>query len=109
KLEQLALIEEAEVKVFGEFLDKMKASAEGGETLLDRTMVFYASNLGNSSSHDNMNLPVLLAGGGFRHAGHVAYDRDNNTFLSNLFVRMIQQMGLETDRFGASTGVIGEI
>lgn len=109
KLEQLALIEEAEIRVFGEFLEKMKATVEGDHPLLDRTAVFYASNLGNASNHDNLNLPVLLAGGGFKHAGHVAFDRTNNTMLSNLFVRMIQQMGIESDKFGASTGVLSEV
>ena len=109
KLEQLALIEEAELRVFGEFLEKMKQSTEGEQSLLDRTQVFYASNLGNSSSHDNNNLPILLAGGGFKHQGHVAYDRKNNTLLSNLFVRMLQQMGIEKDSFGASTGVVSDV
>jgi hypothetical protein len=109
KLEQLALIEEAELKVLSEFLDKMKKSTEGEQTLLDRAMVFYASNLGNSSSHDNTNLPILLAGGGFKHQGHVGYDRKNNTLLANLFVRMMQQMGIEAKSFGASTGVVSEI
>ena len=109
KLEQLALIEEAELKVLGEFLDKMKNSTEGDGTLLDRTAVLYTSNLGNSSSHDNNNLPLLLAGGGFKHAGHVAYDRKNNALLSNLFVRMLHQMGIEAKSFGASAGVISEI
>jgi hypothetical protein len=109
KLEQLALIEEAELKVLAEFLDKMKQSTEGDHTLLDRTAIFYASNLGNSSSHDNNNLPILLAGGGFKHQGHLAYDRSNNMLLSNLFVRMIQQMGIEAHSFGASTGVISEV
>src|SRR5437763_4682962 len=109
KLEQLALIEEAEVRVLGEFLEKMGKAAEGEHTLLDRTAVFYASNLGNSSSHDNTNLPVLLAGGGFKHQGHVAFDRANNTLLANLFVRMLHQMGVEAKGFGASTGVVSEV
>jgi hypothetical protein len=109
KLEQLALIEEAELKVLGEFLDKLKASADGERTLLDRTGVFYASNLGNSSSHDNTNLPILLAGGGFKHQGHVAFDRRNNTLLSNLYVRMLHQMGIEAKSFGASTGIVSEV
>jgi hypothetical protein len=109
KLEQLALIEEAELRVLGEFLHKMQQSTEGEHTLLDRTAIFYASNLGNSSSHDNNNLPILLAGGGFRHQGHVAYDRKNNKLLSNLFVRMLQQMGIEQDSFGASNGVVSEV
>lgn len=109
KLEQLALIEEAEIRVFGEFLDKLKKSNEGEQTLLDRTAIFYTSNLGNSSSHDNNNLPIVLAGGTFKHKGHVGFDRKNNTLLSNLYVRMMHHMGIEAKSFGASTGVISEI
>lgn len=109
KLDQLALIEEAEIQVFGEFLDKLKETTEGGQSLLDRTAVLYASNLGNSSSHDNNNLPILLAGGRFKHQGHVAFDTKSNTYLSNLFVRMLHHMDIEADAFGASTGVISEV
>ena len=108
-LDQLALIEEAELKILGEFLDKMRKSTEGEQTLLDRTAIFYASNLGNSSSHDNTNLPILLVGGGFKHQGHVAFDRKNNTLLSNLFLRMLHQMGIEAKSFGASTEVVSVV
>src|SRR5262249_26595611 len=94
KVEQLATIEEAELRVFTEFLTKLKNATEGSETLLDRTMVLYTSNLGNGSGHSSSNLPVLLAGGGFRHQGHVAFDRGNNKPFSNLFLRMLQQMGI---------------
>ena len=55
------------------------------------------------------NLPILLAGGGFKHAGHVAFDRKNNTLLSNLYVRILHQLGIEAKTFGASTGVVSEI
>lgn len=109
KLDQLALIEEAEIKVLGEFLDKLKQTTEGDHSLLDRTAVLYASNLGNSSSHDNSNLPILLAGGGFKHQGHVAYNPKENTLLSNLYVRMLHHMKIEADSFGASTGVISDV
>ena len=109
KLDQLALIEEAELAVFGEFLEKLKQSREGDHSLLDRTAILYASNLGNSSSHDNNNLPILLAGGNFKHQGHLAFDTKNNTYLSNLFVRMLHHMGIEARSFGASNGVISEI
>ncbi len=109
KLEQLALIEETEIKVLGEFMAKMKATTEGDHTLFDRTAIFYASNLGNSSSHDNNNLPILLAGGGFKHQGHLAFDTKNNTLLSNLYVRMLQHMGVEAKSFGASNGIISEV
>ena len=103
------LIEEAELRLFADFLRKMMASTEGELSLLDQTIVFYASNLGNASAHTCENLPILVAGGGFRHAGHVAYDRNNNTPLSNLFVRMLHQMGIEQRSFGASTGVNTDI
>jgi Protein of unknown function (DUF1552) len=109
KLDQLALIEEAEIRVFGEFLRKLKESREGEHTLLGRTVVLYTSNLGNSSSHDNTNLPILLAGGGFRHRGHLGFDRRNNTLLSNLYLRMVHQMGIEARSFGASTGVLSDV
>ncbi len=109
KIRQLATIEEAEMKLFGEFLGKMKASRERDATLLDQTAIFYGSNLGNGSAHSCDNLPIVLAGGGFQHAGHVAFDRKNNKPLSNLFVRILQQMGIEMDRFGSSTGTLTEV
>lgn len=109
KIRQLGLIEEAEMQLFGEFLGKMKGVTEGGSSLLDQTVVFYGSNLGNGSAHTCDNLPILLAGGGFKHAGHVAFDRKNNMPLSNLFVRILQQMGIEIDRFGSSTGTLSEV
>jgi Protein of unknown function (DUF1552) len=109
KLAQLALIEDAEVKVFHEFLAKMKATMDGEHTLLDRTAVLYTSGLGNASSHDNRNLPVILAGGGFKHAGHVAYDRQNNKLMSNVYVRLLQHMGIEAEKFGGSDGVLSEV
>lgn len=109
KIEQLALIELEEMKLFGEFLKKMKTTTEAGDTVLDKTIVLHASNLGNASSHSNDNLPIIVAGGGLKHAGHVAYDRKDNKPMSNLFVRMLQQMGLEMDKFGSSTGVLSEV
>ncbi|WP_020471059.1 DUF1552 domain-containing protein [Zavarzinella formosa] len=109
KIRQLAVIEEAEMKLFADFLGKMKATDDGGISLLDRTVVFHASNLGNASAHTCDNLPILLAGGGFKHAGHVAFDRKDNKPLSNLFVRMLHQVGIESDRFGSSTGVLSEV
>ena len=109
KLEQLAKIEEAELQVFSEFLNKLRQSDENGQTLLDRTSILYSSNLGNSSNHDNNNLPLILAGGGYKHQGHVAFDRTNNTLMANLFVRVLQQLNIETDTFGASTSVLSEV
>jgi hypothetical protein len=104
KLRQLALLEEAEIKVLGEFLMKLKSTVDCGSSLLDATMVYFGSNLGNASSHDNKNLPILLAGGGFKHGQHLAFDPLRPPPLCNLYVQMLRQLGLETDQFGSSTG-----
>ena len=79
------------------------------KTLLDQTVILHASNLGNASAHTCANLPIVLAGGSFRHAGHIAFDKKDNKPLSNLFVRMLQQMGLEHRSFGASTSVNSDV
>lgn len=109
KIEQLAIIEETELAQFSRFLSSMDEVQDGDATLLDRTVVLNASNLGNASAHTCKNLPIFLAGGGFDHRGHVLHDRENNTPLANLFVRMLHQLGVEEDRFGESTGVIDEV
>jgi len=109
KIEQLAKIEEAEVQLFSELLGKLKSSAENEQSVLDRTAIIYGSSLGNASAHTCDNLPIILAGGGFKHAGHVAFDRKNNAQLPNLYVRLLQQLGVETDKFGNSNGVLSEV
>jgi hypothetical protein len=96
-------------EILAEFLQRLKQSTEGDHSLPDRTAALYTSNLGNSSSRDNNNLPILLAGGDFKHQGHIAFDTRSNTYLSNLFVRMLHHMGIEATSFGASNGEISEI
>lgn len=104
KIKELKLIEEAEFKVFNEFLCNLKQVHENGQALLDHTAILFGSNLGNASSHDWRNLPIIVAGGGYKHGTHVGHDRQDNTPLANLFVSLAQRMGIETDRFGSSTG-----
>lgn len=105
KISELRLIEEAEFVVFNEFLTKLRGIEEDGQSLLDHTAVLFASNLGNASSHDWHNLPIVVAGGGYKHGSYVAHDEKNNTPLANLFVSLAQRMGLEVDSFGSSTAV----
>jgi len=109
KIDELTIIEEAEFDVLAGFLGKLKSVNENGRSLLDHTTVLYGSNLGNASSHDWRNLPIILAGGGFKHQGYVAHNEQDNTPLANLFVPIAQRMGLEVDAFGSSTaaGVTG--
>jgi len=106
KIEQLALVEEAGMKNLGRFLDQLAAVNEGAGSLLDDTAVLFGSNMSNGSNHSNVNLPILLAGGRFRHGQHLEFDKQNNTPLCNLFVSMLQHMGLEEDRFSSSTGTL---
>jgi hypothetical protein len=84
----------------------LEGARESQSHLLDRTMVLYGSNLGNANTHVTTNLPILFAGGGFKHGQHLAFDTQNNYPLPNLFVSMLQNMGLEYDRFSTSTGTM---
>ena len=94
------------MKTVRDLLGKLRQSKEDSSTLLDRTTVFLGSNLGDGSSHSTKNLPVLLAGGGFRHGRHLPFNADNPPPLCNLFVNMLQRMGIEADKFGTSTGTL---
>jgi len=87
-------------------VDQLQKSKESEGNLLDRSMVLFGSNLGNANMHTTNNLPILLFGGGFKHGNHLAFDRNNNKPLSNLFVSMLQRMGIEADKFGSSTGTL---
>jgi hypothetical protein len=106
KIEQLRIIERAEMKCFRDFLVSLQETKEGGKTLLDTTQMLLGSNLGDASGHGTTNLPILLAGGGYRHGRHVAGDPKNNTPLGKLFVSMLQRFGVETDHFGSGAGTI---
>jgi hypothetical protein len=108
KIEQFARYEEKEYANLAGFLDKLFTTTERDGSLLDHTQVLIASNLGDASAHAGDNLPVILAGGGFNHCGHQAFDVKNNFPLSNLYLRMLQKMGLPVERFGSSTGSLSE-
>lgn len=106
KLAQLKAIDEWHMKLLTELFSHLKAVQEDGEPLLDRTLILYGSNLGNANTHVTTNLPVIFAGGGFDHGQHLAFDTVHNYPLPNLFVSMLQRMGLETDRFATATGTM---
>lgn len=106
KLAQLRTIEEAQFRELATLLGSLDETREQGGSLLDRTMVLYGTCMGNANSHDNTNLPVLLAGGGFRHERHLAFDKRRNYPLPNLYLSMLQRLGIETDKFASSTGTM---
>lgn len=106
KLEQLEAIDRTHMRLLAGLLRDLQSVDDQGKSLLDQTMVLYGSNFGDANKHTTDNMPILLAGGGFRHGQHLAFDRANNYPLPNLFVSMLQQMGLEVDTFASSTGTM---
>lgn len=106
KVRQLEAADRQHMAVLNKLFSNLASKSEGGQRLLDRTMVLYGSNMGEANIHDNTNLPIILAGGGFKHGQHIAFKRDNNTPLCNLFVTMLHRLGVEVDSFGSSTGSI---
>jgi hypothetical protein len=106
KLAQLKAIDEWHMKLLADLFSQLKEVKEDGEPLLDRTMILYGSNLGNANTHVTTNLPAIFAGGGFKHGQHLAFNNDHNYPLPNLFVSMLQRLGLETDRFASATGTM---
>jgi hypothetical protein len=106
KLAQLRIIDTWHMRLLADLFKGLRGVQEDGETLLDRTMVLYGSNLGDANAHSTTNMPTIFAGGGFQHAGHLAFDRAQNYPLPNLFVSMLQRMDIETDRFASSTGAM---
>ncbi|MDX2029087.1 MAG: DUF1552 domain-containing protein [Blastocatellia bacterium] len=106
KRAQLKTIDEWHMKLLADLLTNLKTTREAGETLLDRTMVLYGSNFGDANAHTCFNMPTILAGGGFRHGQHLAFSTERNYPLPNLFVSMLQRMGIEADKFASSTGTM---
>jgi hypothetical protein len=106
KLEQLETIDCGHMSLLDGLFTDLKVRTEGEGTLFDRTMVLYGSNLGDANTHVTTNLPVLFAGGGFRHGAHLAFNRERNYPLPNLFVSMLQRLGIEADQFATSTGTM---
>ncbi|HEV7403795.1 MAG TPA: DUF1552 domain-containing protein [Chthoniobacteraceae bacterium] len=106
KIEQLKTIEGAQFAAVADFLTGLKNSKEQGISLLDRTSCVFGTNMGSANSHSNTNLPVLVAGGGFKHGQHVAFDTKNNYNLGNLYVSLLQRIGLPMDKFASGTGTM---
>jgi len=107
KIAQLKKIEWQIVEAFGSLMAELSARSDASGSLLDQTTVLFGSNLGNANSHQPKDLPILVAGGGFRHGQHIAGGRTGaNAPLCNLFVTLLQNIGVEREAFGQSTGTL---
>lgn len=102
-LEELIKIEQMHMTCVSHFIDRLKSIDDGGTSLFDRTQLLFGSGLGNGSSHSNKNLPIMVAGGGLKHGQDLIYE-EGKVPLCNLYVTMLQQAGIDIDRFANSTG-----
>lgn len=103
KIKKLAIIEKEEMRLLCEFMQRLDGVREGEHSLLDQTAIMLGSNLGNASSHNNTNLPLVTAGGRFKHGQHLAFNPDTPPPMCNLFVSYLQHLGLEVDSFSSGT------
>ena len=108
KVRQLEDADRQQMILFKKLLQDLASKPEDDARLLDRTMVLFGSNMGDANTHDNTNLPVLLAGGGFKHGQHHSFRRDNNMPLCNLYLTLLQRLGVPAEAFGSSTGNVSQ-
>lgn len=100
------------VKRFSRFLDKLKAAKDAfGRPLLDSTAVIFGSGMGNANTHDNSNLPTLLAGGGLRHGWHHRIERAaaSPKLLGDLYLTLLQRFDIEIDQFAGAKSNMNEL
>ncbi len=110
KKAKIARINRMHMELFAAWLRQLKSVREGEGTLLDNCMIVYGSGIEDGNSHAHHNLPVLLAGrggGAFRTGRHVRHAK--NTPMANLYLSMLDRMGVAAERFGDSTGRLGQL
>lgn len=104
----LIALERYQVAQYGKFISRLTQMKDGGGTLLDSTTVLFGSGMGNANAHTNSNLPIILAGGGFKHGEHKVYAAKGpcRQMLCNLYLSLLQRFGVEVEAFGTSTGTL---
>ena len=105
KIEQVTQIDILHTQVFAYFLEKMQSTPDGDGSLLDHSMIVYGSGLSDGNLHEHYDLPVLLVGGGsgqIQGGSHLQYPRD--TPMANLFLTLLDKLGIQRERIGDSTG-----
>jgi hypothetical protein len=110
-IDGLLKLEKYQMEQFARFLAKLRSLEDGEGNLLDHTMVLFGSGMGNANAHTNTNLPMIMAGGGYRHGEHRVYPEKGlgRVPLCNLYLSMLQRFGVEADRFGLSTGTMRDL
>ncbi len=108
-IKDLITLETYQIDEFGKFVNRLSKMNDGDRTLLDSTTVLFGSGIGDANTHKNNDLPIILAGGGYRHGEFkkLPATGSNKVPLCNLYVDIAQRMGVEKDAFGNSTGRFG--
>lgn len=112
KIRDLVKVEVEHQKRFSAFLDQLRQKTDAeGRSLLETTLVMMGTGMGDASRHSNDNLPILVAGGGFQHGRHVAVSRDTpgSPLLGDLYLTLMQQMGLEVERFSNARSNLNQL
>ncbi|MEQ1859679.1 MAG: hypothetical protein ABMA13_07075 [Chthoniobacteraceae bacterium] len=111
KLKQHRIIETFYIAQMARFMEKLKSPRTERSHLLNETMVFFGSGFGDAARHSNRDLPLVLAGGGFKHGAHLDCKGPGGaqTPLNNLFTTMLQTFGVETNRFNNATGSMSQL
>ena len=111
-VKELAIIETFYIQQLARFLQRLKDTPDSnGQSLLESTIVLFGSGMGNASTHSSRNLPIMLAGGGLRHGSHYQFQRTgyDGRPLSDLFVTILQRLGVEKEQFATSTGDLNDL
>jgi hypothetical protein len=110
KIARMAKINAFHVSLFAYYLERLKATPDGGGTLLDHSLILYGSGIGNPNIHDHTNLPILVAGGaaaGMKGDRHIRYNEP--VPLANLHLTLLDKVGVKIDSFADSNGKINEL
>ncbi len=111
KLDALAKINVSQSRLFAYFLGKLDSIKEGNSTLLDHSLLLYGSNLSVPTSHSQRDLPIVVAGGGSARIAGGRYLKfpGDETPLTNLYLTMLDKVGVPTEKFGDSTGPLNRL
>jgi hypothetical protein len=93
-------------KLFAGFIAKLKATPDGDGSLLDHSMIVYGSGLSDGNRHAHDDLPIVMVGhgGGLRTGSHMVYPKQ--TPMTNLYLTLLDRMGVPAEKIGDSTGMI---
>jgi hypothetical protein len=110
KMDKNVKIQTYHTTLFSRFLDKMAATRDGDGSLLDHTILIFGSNMSNSNAHNHYPLPNLVIGGGagtLKGGRHLKYP--DHTPMTNLLLTVLDKAGVQMDKLGDSTGMMGDL